>query len=261
MDKKVFGYIIPSAILIAGIGAMIVNVSQLALGNFGTYVHVTIGNISSVETQDFIYDHYDMAVTAGNLVFSLLLITFLLTGVILIFQKQLSVVALRFIAIAAAIIFSTRPAIWGTIQSLSLTQNYGESTKSQQDAYLHFLVGTANSDWRFTLSYYGAGLLMTVLLGLQIMWTFQIKEDPEVAAEKARVKEAEEVAAAERRTAYAEAQKKREAERVAPRPPVAPQAPTNKNLSTELASLTELHKSGALTDEEFAIAKKRILGS
>jgi hypothetical protein len=259
--KKSHGYIISIAIWLVGIGSMIVNVSQLALGNFGTYMHFTIGNITSVETQDFINDHYDMAVTAGNLVFSLLLITLLLTGVILIFQKQLSVVALRFIAIAAAIIFSTRPAIWGTIQSLSLTQNYGESTKSQQDAYLHFLVGTANSDWRFTLSYYGAGLLMTILLGLQIMWTFQIKEDPEVAAEKARAKEAEEAAAAQRRAAYAEAEKKREAERVSSRPPVTPQVPATKNLSTELASLTELHKSGALTDEEFATAKKRILGS
>jgi hypothetical protein len=36
-------------------------------------------------------------------------------------------------------------------------------------------------------------------------------------------------------------------------------APT-KDLTTELQKLAELHKSGVLTDEEFAAAKKKVLG-
>jgi hypothetical protein len=33
-----------------------------------------------------------------------------------------------------------------------------------------------------------------------------------------------------------------------------------KDLTTELQKLAELHKSGVLTDEEFATAKKKVLG-
>jgi hypothetical protein len=33
-----------------------------------------------------------------------------------------------------------------------------------------------------------------------------------------------------------------------------------KDLTTELQKLAELHKSGVLTDEEFAAAKKKVLG-
>jgi hypothetical protein len=36
-------------------------------------------------------------------------------------------------------------------------------------------------------------------------------------------------------------------------------APT-RDLTTELQKLAELHKSGVLTDEEFAAAKKKVLG-
>jgi multidrug resistance efflux pump len=40
---------------------------------------------------------------------------------------------------------------------------------------------------------------------------------------------------------------------------VAPAAPT-KDVTTELQKLADLHKSGVLTDEEFAAAKKKLLG-
>ena len=36
-------------------------------------------------------------------------------------------------------------------------------------------------------------------------------------------------------------------------------APT-RDLTTELQKLAELHKSGVLTDEEFAVAKRKVLG-
>jgi hypothetical protein len=39
----------------------------------------------------------------------------------------------------------------------------------------------------------------------------------------------------------------------------APAAPT-KDVTTELQKLADLHKSGVLTDEEFAAAKKKLLG-
>ena len=39
----------------------------------------------------------------------------------------------------------------------------------------------------------------------------------------------------------------------------APAAPT-KDVTTELQKLNDMHKSGVLTDEEFAAAKKKLLG-
>jgi membrane protease subunit (stomatin/prohibitin family) len=41
--------------------------------------------------------------------------------------------------------------------------------------------------------------------------------------------------------------------------PMAPVAPTT-DVTTELQKLADLHKSGVLTDEEFAAAKKKLLG-
>jgi hypothetical protein len=37
-------------------------------------------------------------------------------------------------------------------------------------------------------------------------------------------------------------------------------APPTKDVTTELQKLADLHKSGALTDEEFAAMKKKLLG-
>ena len=45
----------------------------------------------------------------------------------------------------------------------------------------------------------------------------------------------------------------------APAAPMAPVAPT-KDVTAELQKLADLHKSGVLTDEEFAAAKKKLLG-
>jgi hypothetical protein len=40
----------------------------------------------------------------------------------------------------------------------------------------------------------------------------------------------------------------------------APVAPPAKDVTAELQKLADLHKSGALTDEEFAAMKKKLLG-
>jgi hypothetical protein len=40
----------------------------------------------------------------------------------------------------------------------------------------------------------------------------------------------------------------------------APAAPSTKDVTAELQKLADLHKSGVLTDEEFAAMKKKLLG-
>jgi hypothetical protein len=42
--------------------------------------------------------------------------------------------------------------------------------------------------------------------------------------------------------------------------PAAPAAAPAKDVTAELQKLADLHKSGVLTDEEFAAAKKKLLG-
>jgi flagellar biosynthesis/type III secretory pathway protein FliH len=42
--------------------------------------------------------------------------------------------------------------------------------------------------------------------------------------------------------------------------PAAPAAAPPKDVTTELQKLADMHKSGVLTDEEFAAAKKKLLG-
>jgi hemolysin activation/secretion protein len=54
-------------------------------------------------------------------------------------------------------------------------------------------------------------------------------------------------------------QGKQEAVQPAPAPAPAPAAPST-NVTAELQKLAELHNSGVLSDEEFAAAKKKLLG-
>ena len=42
--------------------------------------------------------------------------------------------------------------------------------------------------------------------------------------------------------------------------PAAPAAAPTKDVTAELQKLADMHKSGVLTDEEFAAAKKKLLG-
>ena len=43
-------------------------------------------------------------------------------------------------------------------------------------------------------------------------------------------------------------------------PAAAPAAPPKEDLAAQIEKLAELHQSGALTDEEYAAAKKKLLG-
>jgi membrane protease subunit (stomatin/prohibitin family) len=60
----------------------------------------------------------------------------------------------------------------------------------------------------------------------------------------------------------AQAQQQAQAQQVqaAPAAPTAPAAAPQKDVTAELQKLADLHKSGVLTDEEFAAAKKKLLG-
>jgi membrane protease subunit (stomatin/prohibitin family) len=61
------------------------------------------------------------------------------------------------------------------------------------------------------------------------------------------------------RNQAAHAQQQAQAQQAQAAPAVQAAAPT-KDVTTELQKLADLHKSGVLTDEEFAAAKKKVLG-
>jgi membrane protease subunit (stomatin/prohibitin family) len=60
--------------------------------------------------------------------------------------------------------------------------------------------------------------------------------------------------------AHAQQQAQAQQAQAAPAAPAVPAAAPTKDVTTELQKLADLHKSGVLTDEEFAAAKKKILG-
>lgn len=50
-------------------------------------------------------------------------------------------------------------------------------------------------------------------------------------------------------------------QQAAPPPPPAPAAPDPNGLTAQLTNLSQLHNAGVLSDEEFAAAKAKLLGS
>jgi membrane protease subunit (stomatin/prohibitin family) len=65
-------------------------------------------------------------------------------------------------------------------------------------------------------------------------------------------------AASQQAAAQQQQQAQAQPMQAAPAAPVAPAAPA-KDVTAELQKLADLHKSGVLTDEEFAAAKKKLL--
>jgi membrane protease subunit (stomatin/prohibitin family) len=66
-------------------------------------------------------------------------------------------------------------------------------------------------------------------------------------------------AASQQAAAQQQQQAQAQPMQAAPAAPMAPVAPT-KDVTAELQKLNDLHKSGALSDEEFTAAKKKLLG-
>ena len=68
------------------------------------------------------------------------------------------------------------------------------------------------------------------------------------------------VAIGKNQAAQAQQQAQAQQAQAAPAAPAAPAAAPTKDVTAELQKLADLHKSGVLTDEEFAAAKKKLLG-
>jgi membrane protease subunit (stomatin/prohibitin family) len=66
-------------------------------------------------------------------------------------------------------------------------------------------------------------------------------------------------AASQQAAAQQQQQAQAQKAQAAPAAPAVPAVPT-KDVTAELQKLADLHKSGVLTDEEFAAAKKKLLG-
>jgi len=67
-------------------------------------------------------------------------------------------------------------------------------------------------------------------------------------------------AASQQAAAQQQQQAQAQQAKAAPAAPAAPAAAPPKDVTAELQKLADLHKSGVLTDEEFAAAKKKLLG-
>jgi hypothetical protein len=66
--------------------------------------------------------------------------------------------------------------------------------------------------------------------------------------------------AGERRGEAAQAQQQQAQQPAAPAPAPAAPAPSGGDMSAQLQNLANMHSSGQLSDEEYAAAKKKLLG-
>lgn len=66
--------------------------------------------------------------------------------------------------------------------------------------------------------------------------------------------------AGERRAEAAQAQQQQAQQPAAPAPAPAAPPPSGGDMSAQLQNLTNMHNAGQLTDEEYAAAKKKLLG-
>jgi hemoglobin-like flavoprotein len=66
--------------------------------------------------------------------------------------------------------------------------------------------------------------------------------------------------AGERRAEAAQAQQQQAQQPAAPAPAPAAPAPSGGDMSAQLQNLANMHSSGQLSDEEYAAAKKKLLG-
>lgn len=252
--KKYLGFIIPSAIIFTGIGSIVANVLFWTRGDFKLFLDYTI--LLSVNPDNFyamMDSHTQATVNAAHAIFLLTILVIIISALILIMHKSLTVIQLRVLAFVAVFLFLLKPIVWATLTTFFLSE-WVSSTELQQDAYMAFVIGGNPTNYKDFLSFWTVGLLMAALLAAQIVWTFHIEDRPEVV---------------ERRAALGREKAAQRAVPVAPKPvqsapakPVSAPAVTTppQQLSGELSALTKLHESGALTDEEFTAAKNRILG-
>ena len=252
--KKILGFVIPSAIIITGIGSIIANVFLIAHGNFRYFFDYSILNVNSEISLKMLTEHGEVTLLASHAIFLLFILPLMLSAFILIMHKKLTVIQLRVLAIVAGFLFTLRPTVWATTVSMIFQNGYFETTQIQQDAYLHFMVGNHFENYKFILSYFTAGLMMFGLLAAQVVWTFHIEDSPETIARRKSL-EQERAATRTAATISQPIQKASPARNIS-----VPNTSSPKQLSEELSALTNLHESGALTDEEFTAAKNRILG-
>ena len=252
--KKNLGFIIPSAIIFTGIGSILANVIFIAGGDFRYFYDFSILNINSEISHTMLMEHSELTFYTAHAIFILFALSILLSAVILVLHKSLTVIQLRVLAIIAGFLFSLRATVWASTVSATYQDGFFQNNKIQQDAYLHFMVGKHFENYKFFLAYFTSGLLMFALLAAQIAWTFHIEDKPEVVARRKSLEM--EKAASRLSTSPA----KPVQNPTPPQPISTPSSRAPKQLSEELSELTRLHESGALTDGEFTAAKNRILG-
>jgi hypothetical protein len=252
--KKYLGFIIPSAIVIAGLGSIFANVFLLANGHFDFFVDYTI--LLSVNPDNFfamMQSHPQATMNAAHIMVLITILLIVISALILILHKNLTVIQTRVLAFVAALLFFLKPAIWAIFTTIYLSE-WISSEEIQQDAFVSFVVGGMPESYKDILSFWTAGLLMVALLAAQIVWTFHLEDKQEVIERRQareRDKATQRTNSAVSKPAPNYSAEIRASSAIASPP---------QQISEELSSLTKLHESGALTNEEFTAAKKRILG-
>lgn len=126
------------------------------------------------------------------------------------------------------------------------------------------LTGVAETQWQYDfqtrLPGYLAGIVLLLLLLINLILAFRHKQDPAHAEQKQQQKEILRQQAQARQSAFA-AQQQMQAQAFRQMPAPVQQQGVPTSMTQELERLQQMYNSGALTEEEFTVAKKRVLGN
>jgi hypothetical protein len=125
-------------------------------------------------------------------------------------------------------------------------------------------VGVGGFEWRndkaATIQTLLWGIVLSSLLLVNLILAFRHKQDPAYAERKQRQRDILNQQAQARQSAFATQQQAQVARPMSTPTPLQPQG-YSVSMTQELERLQQMYNSGALTEEEFTVAKKRVLGN
>lgn len=162
------------------------------------------------------------------------------------------------------IVFILRPVISTTVTYFHTNFDFISFEYLMIPTFRGQLIGRLGFEFQFTrLSLVQSllgGIVLLSLLIINLILAFRHKQDPAYAERKQQQRELLRQQAHARQSAFA-AQQQMQAQAVRPMPIPVQQQGISVSMTQELERLQQMYQSGALTEEEFTVAKKRVLGN
>lgn len=256
--RRVAGYLIPSLSIIAILTSAYVTIVDLSVGVHSFLVFSSV-DYSSEASYLTMVNSLTGSKPAHFILFIFLLAILVLCVIDLVIHPRLNSRQSRILGATLVALFLARPFIWLIFTTLTV----GKNLPNMFDSYLidlkSFFWGFGHGIPPLDIAFGLKGIVLFVLILTNFYFHWTHVEDPSRRAtkEEKRVKRAQELEARQAHIAAFQAQQQQASQAYnSYQPPI-----QTTSVSAEIANLQRLVESGALTQEEFTAAKKKILGS